>query len=1161
MTDDASSIPRPGDAVGRLVRAPRQRGGFHAALRSLVLSVGLPALLSTAASAQIAAATPPDAVTLDQVEASAPPASPVTARTLSEFPALQEAYERARSRLDDGQTLGAIETLEAALRNGNQPVFEPHALLALAYAEAHNWAAARGAALHADSLRPGSADANFVLGRAARVAGELNEAIQRFRAATLAAQREPNNLRVTQAWYELGDALERAGLRLAAAQAFEQFDLALWETHAEQRHVPQLADLLKTSPRGAFDRRVALLRELGRADELERTLGWGLARWPEDAAAVREYGRLLLARQRPADAFTFCTQRLAGEDYDEPLLSVAVQAGRDCGRLDAWIDAILGDVAAGRRLGLGRAVARELITGGQPASAARVLAALHGQRPGDAGLAWQLADAYRAQNDYAGALRALAAFVASRPDAADWSCAALVGWLADDAQRTGWLSAVADVLESAGEDCAARYVAALVAFAGGRTAEGEQGLRPCVTKDPVHGPALAALIEVQLARGQWEQARIAAQAALEKHPDVPELTFALAEALDGLDDQEGAEEQYRRAIRLRPGSARFNLGLARHYKRTGNLLSAQRYFQATLDADPTQNEAFESLIYTYLTDQKTALARDQFERYAQSGPSAEAVARARLMLEHADRPYRAEHLAALQARFERHPSDAQTARLLAAGLHLWGRQDEARAVISQALAVEPNDYSARILLANIQRRQGEFSQAVATLSALAERFPRRREVLEPLAQCLMDDFEVEASRDAWRRLIELEPGQTELSAPHRGLLETYLPFGEYDAALQVVDGWYARYGGAKDALDAIRVTLLAAAGRHEEAFQLAAQRLEDAPDSEFWRQRFVEIGQRSGQFNETERRIRAWMVQQPEDLALVEDLVDLLLAAGRPNDALEVVQALKIGDNPVLRLWRARCLAAQGKTDDALQELLQLLDDPNQIVQARRIARSLAIDILRRAEQTERALGLCADWLSQAGAVDPDLRGEALNYRRMLLLADGREEEYVATLEELFAMAKDDPGLNNDLGYSWVDQGVRLEEATRMIRYAVAATDDGPRNGAFLDSLGWAHYKAGDFAAAQRLLSRATRLVDGRDPVNYDHLGDAAYRAGDVEAARRAWEEGLRVVQRPSTSAASQPAPRNDAVLRRLREKLAALDAGQTPATAPTAAESAASQP
>jgi Flp pilus assembly protein TadD len=89
----------------------------------------------------------------------------------------------------------------------------------------------------------------------------------------------------------------------------------------------------------------------------------------------------------------------------------------------------------------------------------------------------------------------------------------------------------------------------------------------------------------------------------------------------------------------------------------------------------------------------------------------------------------------------------------------------------------------------------------------------------------------------------------------------------------------------------------------------------------------------------------------------------------------------------------------------------------------------------------------------------------------------------------------------NYLGYSWVDQGVNLDEAFKMLRRAV---DLRPNDGYIVDSLGWAHYKLGHYQEATDALEKAIDLKPA-DPVVNDHLGDAYWRVNRRTEAHFQW--------------------------------------------------------
>ena len=61
-----------------------------------------------------------------------------------------------------------------------------------------------------------------------------------------------------------------------------------------------------------------------------------------------------------------------------------------------------------------------------------------------------------------------------------------------------------------------------------------------------------------------------------------------------------------------------------------------------------------------------------------------------------------------------------------------------------------------------------------------------------------------------------------------------------------------------------------------------------------------------------------------------------------------------------------------------------------------------------------------------------------------------------------------------------------------------------PNDGYVVDSLGWAHYKLGQYSEAAQTLERAVDLKPS-DPVLNDHLGDAYWRVNRRVEARFQW--------------------------------------------------------
>ncbi|WP_394690334.1 tetratricopeptide repeat protein [Hoeflea sp.] len=99
----------------------------------------------------------------------------------------------------------------------------------------------------------------------------------------------------------------------------------------------------------------------------------------------------------------------------------------------------------------------------------------------------------------------------------------------------------------------------------------------------------------------------------------------------------------------------------------------------------------------------------------------------------------------------------------------------------------------------------------------------------------------------------------------------------------------------------------------------------------------------------------------------------------------------------------------------------------------------------------------------------------------------------------------DQPQVMNYLGYSWIDMNMNLEDGMDLIR---AAVDLRPNDGYIVDSLGWAHYRLGEYEDAVRELERAVELKPA-DPTINDHLGDAYWKVGRKLEATFQWNRAL----------------------------------------------------
>jgi len=116
-----------------------------------------------------------------------------------------------------------------------------------------------------------------------------------------------------------------------------------------------------------------------------------------------------------------------------------------------------------------------------------------------------------------------------------------------------------------------------------------------------------------------------------------------------------------------------------------------------------------------------------------------------------------------------------------------------------------------------------------------------------------------------------------------------------------------------------------------------------------------------------------------------------------------------------------------------------------------------------------------------------------------------RADDAEAVFREALAVQPDSAPILNYLGYMNADRGVKVDEAMKLIQRAV---DLDPENGAYLDSLGWAHYRLEQLVPAEEYLRRAVSK-ERNSAVVYDHLGDILKRRGNVQEALVYWQRAL----------------------------------------------------
>ena len=232
-------------------------------------------------------------------------------------------------------------------------------------------------------------------------------------------------------------------------------------------------------------------------------------------------------------------------------------------------------------------------------------------------------------------------------------------------------------------------------------------------------------------------------------------------------------------------------------------------------------------------------------------------------------------------------------------------------------------------------------------------------------------------------------------------------------------------------------------------------------------------------------------------LALLS-LADLYESLKKPELAIKIYERVPPG-SPLHRnaaIQMAANLDSLERADDAQKHLEALIkQNPDDLE---------AIMALGNVLRGHKKFAECANVYAKGIATisKPEKANWIVFYFRGICYERSKQWAKAETdLKKALELFPDQPHVLNYLGYSWIDQGVKLDEGMEMIKKAVQQRPD---DGYIVDSLGWAYYRLGNYEEATKQLERAIELKP-EDPTINDHLGDAYWRVGRVLEAKFQW--------------------------------------------------------
>ena len=442
-----------------------------------------------------------------------------------------------------------------------------------------------------------------------------------------------------------------------------------------------------------------------------------------------------------------------------------------------------------------------------------------------------------------------------------------------------------------------------------------------------------------------------------------------------------------------------------------------------------------------------------------------------------------------------------------------GDFDHAKAVAEQTLKQSPKEFFPSVVMVTEAAKEKNWQEALSKAQGLKHEDPRFQVTPILLKAWIYTGLEQKQNAYKTMKLVADKPWAQPLYNLHMGLIaahfddsKTYQPalnkafalwpeqavLGDMDQFLQTSDDkpLPTKTKGKKAAKEKNSVKFvpkkfdaqqgIALAYAHLSLFSLnfpemrqlvsfyARQALYLQPSSPLYRAYLSEFYEKNGQFS----------------------LSYALLDAMEPSDPFYFIGQVK----------KANLLYRMGSRDAAIDEIHKL-DAQNPLLPEPLL---LLGDIYRNEKNYPEALSVYQQLIDRITVPATShwviYYGRGVTYERL-----GDWEKAEVDLLKALSLNPNQPDVLNYLGYTWIDQNIHIDDATKMIEDAVRQHPD---NGYYIDSLAWAYYHNGRYDLSISLLEKALEFVPN-DATISDHLGDAYWQSGRKTEAQYQWKKAL----------------------------------------------------
>ncbi|SPD73955.1 Tetratricopeptide repeat protein [uncultured Desulfobacterium sp.] len=443
---------------------------------------------------------------------------------------------------------------------------------------------------------------------------------------------------------------------------------------------------------------------------------------------------------------------------------------------------------------------------------------------------------------------------------------------------------------------------------------------------------------------------------------------------------------------------------------------------------------------------------------------------------------------------ELEPQNTSHLLLLADLYTMTGQDDLALEQYNKALALDPGNQRIRLILATFQIKKGQFKEALSIIDKMIEQDP----------ESIIARY--------YRGKVELE--LKNYQAAEKSLLEVLRLKEGHESTMFDLGMLYQLTNRKKDAV------------------RMFERLLNYNPENMSARVRLVQLYRKLGLTNKADQQISQIKENAQPGEAGRQSLGLIYLGQGKVDEAIEELNLILSiwPEDQKSRYYLGMAYHEKGDLEKALENFYQITEGSKYFIDTQmHIAFILdtqklhqkAISILRKAislnnERPEIYLMLASIYenLQQYDKAISVVK-EGMNILKddidlmfrlgVLLDKTGDKTACLEQMNRILEINPDHADSLNYIGYTYAEQGVRLDEAMEMVKRALEIKPD---SGYIIDSLGWIYFQKGQYDEAVTYLKKSSELTPD-DPTINEHLGDAYLKKMEYENALKYYKKAL----------------------------------------------------